>query len=100
MCFREGKSWEQVLPQFDAVLEEYVYEKLWSELSGKDKEILRKMAGLPEMKVGTIREELGLSSNNFTVYRSRLIRKGILIASGRGYLDFALPRFREFILRQ
>lgn len=100
LCFKTGKSWEEILPQFDAVLEEYVYEKLWGELSYKDKEILCKMAEHEEIKVGTIREELNASPNNFTVYRSRLIRKGILCAPEHGYLDFTLPRFREFLLRQ
>lgn len=100
LCFKTGKDWEGILPQFDAVLEEYVYEKLWSELSLKDKEILSCMAGHGIIKVETIREALNASSNTFTVYRSRLIRKGILYAPDHGYLDFALPRFREFLLRQ
>ena len=100
LCFKSEKKWEEILPQFDAILDEYVYEKLWSELSFKDKEILLKMAEHNERKVGEIRENLRLSSNNFTVYRSRLIRKGILYAPEHGYLDFSLPRFREFILRQ
>lgn len=100
LCFKNGKSWQEILPQFDALLEEYVYEKLWSELSYRDKEILSKMAEEAETKVGKIREKLGLTSNSFTVYRTRLIRKGILYAPDHGYLDFTLPRFREFILRR
>lgn len=99
LCFKSGRLWEDILPQFDAVLEEYVYEKLWSELSFKDKNILTVMAEEPETKISIIRENLMLSSNNFTVYRSRLIRKGIVYAPEHGHLDFVLPRFREFILR-
>ncbi len=33
-------------------------------------------------------------------YRDKLIKKGLLNKVGWGKLDFALPRFREYVLMQ
>ena len=32
---------EDIMPEYDQYLDEYVYSKIWAELSPKDKEILR-----------------------------------------------------------
>ena len=100
LCFRDEKLWREELAQFDAILEEYVYEKIWSGASVKDQNILRAIADSGETKVQEIRKSLNLTANEFTVYRSRLIRKGIIYSPAYGCVDFALPRFREFVLRQ
>ncbi len=51
------------------------------------------------MQINKIRESGNITSGTFSVYRKRLIKKGIVYAPNYGYLDFVLPRFREFILR-
>ena len=33
LCWRNEAEWTEVLPEYSQYLEEYVYEKLWSELS-------------------------------------------------------------------
>ena len=45
-------------------------------------------------------EKLSLDKENISQYRDRLLKKGILINTGWGKLDFALPRFREYIKLQ
>ncbi|MBP5216533.1 MAG: hypothetical protein J6038_01705 [Bacilli bacterium] len=40
---------------------------------------------------------LEMKASEFAPYRSRLIEKGILVSAQRGTIDFALPRFREFV---
>ena len=100
ICFRDQCSWKEAIPQYDAILEEFVYEKIWSELSMKDREIVKTLASSDSGKVADLREVLHISSNAFPVYRTRLIRKGIVISASYGNLDFALPRFREFVCRQ
>ena len=40
LCFKHNTGWHNVLPEFSQYLEEYVYEKIWSELSKGDKELL------------------------------------------------------------
>lgn len=44
LCFKHNTGWHNVLPEFSQYLEEYVYEKIWSELSKGDKELLVAMA--------------------------------------------------------
>ena len=79
-------------------LEEYVYEKIWSELSAKDREILYLLANHPSGKVMELREMLNLKPNEFGPYRDRLIRKGLIDGSVRGQISFALPFFSEYVL--
>ena len=81
-------------------LEDYVYEKIWSERSQKDQAVLAAMSSASSGKVDNIRGQVGMSSNSFTTYRSRLMRKGLIISPSYGTLRFALPRFREFVRRQ
>lgn len=100
LCFSTGKPWQDLLPQYDALLEEYVYEKIWSESSARDKLVMKGIASTASDEVRDIRATLGLASNEFTVYRSRLIRKGVVTAPEYGHVAFTLPRFREFVFRQ
>lgn len=99
LCWINKKKWDQLIPQYDTYLEEYVYDKIWSELSPKDKDVLYAMSGKPRSKVNEIRNILQMSSNGFTVYRNRLLRKGVVYSPEYGSLAFPLPRFREFVKR-
>jgi DNA-binding MarR family transcriptional regulator len=78
-------------------MEELVYEKIWFELSSKEKEIIALLIGKPEVKIMEIRENLSLSSGEMSVYRDRLKKKGIIDTSKHSYISFALPRFGEII---
>ncbi|MCM1125400.1 MAG: KAP family NTPase [Lachnospiraceae bacterium] len=91
---------EEILPEYDQYLEEYVYGKIWSELSGLDRKILVEMAVNKETKVKKIRDGAGLKSEQFAVYRDRLKRKGILDTRKYGEVSFILPRFAEFVRMQ
>ncbi len=95
---REEKTIEEILPEYDQYLEEYVYSKIWSEVSLKDQEVLIAMSRSGETKVKNIREKIGMTSEQFSVYRDRLKRKGILDTRTYGEVSFALPRFAEFIM--
>ncbi len=92
------KTIEQILPEYDQYLEEYVYGKIWSELSEWDRKILIEMSVSGETKVKNIRNSIGMKSELFSVYRERLKRKGILNTGKYGEVSFALPRFAEFVL--
>jgi ribosomal protein L20A (L18A) len=97
LCWKNKAKWTEMLDEYSQYLEEYVYEKLWSELSAQDKVVLRAMSESESRKVEAIRAKAGKNSSNFSVYRNRLIKKGIIISTEYGYLEFALPRFREFV---
>lgn len=51
-------------------------EKIWQELSAIEKDILIAMTQIKSKKVKDILEVLNSKSNDFSVYRTRLIRKG------------------------
>lgn len=93
----EQKSVEDILPVYDQYLEEYVYSKIWSEMSELDKKIVYEMAASGETRIKNIRERLKMSSEQFSVYRDRLKRKGVVNCAQYGHLTLALPRFEEFV---
>lgn len=79
-------------------LDEYVYEKIWSELSRGDRRIAYGIANTSTGKISEIRTFLQMETNQFNPYRKRLIRKGLLNGDERGYVRFTLPMFEKFVL--
>ncbi|MCQ2522056.1 MAG: ATP-binding protein [Lachnospiraceae bacterium] len=100
LCFKYKQPYTEVLADFDEMLEEYVYDKIYSELSELDIKVLQALCESDSGKVDELRHIAGMESNKFTVYRKRLIKKGIISNPHYGYLEFTLPRFKEFLLRQ
>lgn len=94
------KDIEDILPEYDQYLEEYVYAKIWSELSELDKKILTEISISGENKVKLLRERLRMKSELFSVYRERLKRKGVIDTREYGKIGLALPRFEEFVKMQ
>lgn len=92
------KSLGDILPEFDQYMEEYVYSKIWSELSEWDKKIVYVMSENGITKIKDIRDSLQMKSELFSVYRERLKRKGVVDARQYGHLSLALPRFDVFVL--
>ena len=98
-CEKNG-DFNAALPTFKQSLEEFVYEKIWSELSKTDKDVLVAMAEDGTGQVSSIREKLGYDTNHFNPYRMRLIRKGIIEGETNGHVSFCLPLFDEFVLER
>ncbi len=78
-------------------LEEYVYDKIWSELSEKDKKILFGISKTASKKISDIRKKIGLESNEFAPYKKRLIRKGV-VTDEEGFAKLSLPLFDDYII--
>ena len=95
-CFEYREDEERALQEAKDYLYEFAYRKIWSELSGKDREVLSAAAGVLSGCVCDIREKLGMTSNQFNPYRDRLIKAGILLGKEKGRLEWALPFFGEF----
>ena len=91
------KTYEKIMPVFDHMLQEYVYEKVWNELSLIERNIICYVAKNENVRIKDIRENLKMDSDKFTVYRSRLIKKGIIKSEGYGTISICLPRFEEYI---
>lgn len=94
------KDIDDILPEYDQYLEEYVYGKIWSELSQLDKKILTEISLSGESRVIRLRERLDMKSELFSVYRERLKRKGVIDTREYGKIRLALPRFAEFVNMQ
>lgn len=98
LLWQADGNYANLVPTFRQYLEERSYEKIWSELSEKDRKIAAAVAHTKSGSREEIRQYLGIRDNELNPYRKRLIRKGILDGSRRGFLTFVLPFFREFIL--
>ena len=96
LCYKQEKKYKEILFEFDAYLGDYVYDKIWSELSEKDRDVCIALANSETGKVEEIRKITELKPNQLSVYRDRLMKRGIIKSSQYGYLEFTLPRFDVF----
>ena len=98
LCFKkkENETLEDILSKLKSELFAYSYEKIWEEMTEMD----RFLAGLLTEKEEYKREEvlklMGEKSGSYSMYRDRLIKRGIL-NSRQGYISLALPYFGEYI---
>ena len=88
---------KEVLIQYDEALSHYVYKKIWSELSEKDKWYMSFIAKKDCMPVAELLELTKQKKNEFSQYRIRLRDKGLIDVQTRGMIKCRLPRFDEFI---
>lgn len=95
LCYESKKDYVDELVRFDYYLNEYVYNKIWSELSEKDKSLVIAIAN-SDNTTENVMHLANMKKNEFSVYRDRLIKKGIVNGKIRGQLSFTLPRFKEF----
>ncbi|MBR5376402.1 MAG: ATP-binding protein [Lachnospiraceae bacterium] len=95
--WKNGKDPGKALPQVKQYLEDYVYEKLWSEMSEGDKKLAYGVAGSGNGKAKDIKTISGMSDNEYSVYRDRLVKRGILDGRTHGYVEFTLPMFEEYV---
>ena len=75
------------MPEYDQYLQEYVYDKIWHDLSDRDREVLHVLSGSETMRVKDILTELNVNSSQFSTYRDRLIKKGLIDTSRYGYIS-------------
>ena len=85
LTWNHSGHYEVVIDEYEQYLSEFVYDKIWSELSQKD-------------RIVAIREHLGMETNEFNPYRKRLIKKGIVSGETRGYVFFTLPLFERYVI--
>lgn len=94
--------------EYRGELIKYSYNKLWSELSEKDKLIVISLVNLNADDVKVKRADVinyinengeNITSSVFNKYRERLLGKGIISTSGNkeGLIWLPLPQFGEFI---
>ena len=98
----DSDTLEDILDEYESELIIYSYNKIWSELSSRDIELIKAMVELSN-GVMAERSELikttGFSSSMMNRYQTRLREKGILdtTSAGHGKYSFALPLFADFV---
>lgn len=100
LTWNAGGDYTKVIDTYKQYLEDYVYDKIWSELSPMDRTVVEGIASAETGRILDIRKKLNMTSNQFNPYRTRLIRKGIVDGAQRGILKFILPMFKEFVIEQ
>ena len=98
LTWNHSGHYEAVIDEYEQYLREFVYDKIWSELSQKDRIVTRGIAETESGKIKEIREHLGMETNEFNPYRNRLIKKGIVSGETRGYIFFTLPLFERYVI--
>ena len=96
--WEHGRVDERALADYKQYLDDYAYEKIWSELSENDRVLAYGIACSREGKVAEVRQVIGWETNQFNPYRDRLIKRGIVDGSTRGYVRFTLPLFERYVL--
>ena len=97
LTWNANGDYNSILSEYEQYLSEFVYDKLWSELSIKDRLVAKAIVDTDSKIIKDIRELLNMSTNEFNPYRQRLIKKGIVDGCKRGYLYFTLPLFENYI---
>lgn len=95
----EGK-YQSVENEYQQYLEEFVYDKIWMELSKGDKKLAYGIASSSTGETSEIRNIAGINSSTYSVYRNRLLQKGIVEASEYGKLQFTLPLFDKMVMNK
>ncbi len=94
LLFNNGVD-ANILDEYDAKLIQNSYLLTWEKLTPKEKEFLIALSESNTNK--KIQEKLKINNGNFQTYKKRLIDKGLIVSKERGEVDFALPRFKNFV---
>jgi hypothetical protein len=87
---------EDITPDLKAELFAYSYEKIWEELTQADRFLVRLLADKNEYKREEVLKLMGDRAGNYSMYRDRLIKRGLL-ESRQAYISLALPFFADYI---
>lgn len=97
LYFKNSKHEEldRIISDLREELFAYSYEKIWEEMSEGDRSFCKCLVDKEENTREDILKKLD-KPNNYSVYRSRLLKKGI-IRNKTKTISFALPFFAEYI---
>ena len=98
VCYWENRDQgiDKVLAKFDELLDDYVYKKIWSDLTAKERDIVLAIQG-EEEKVGVICSKANISNGTFSKYKEKMMAAVIIEATKYGYVSLILPRFYEVV---
>jgi len=92
----DGADIKNIISELKSELFSYSYEKIWEELSPKDKAFVMVMNEERPYKREEMLKLLGKDADKYSVYRDRLLKRGIIIAK-QGYIELNPPFFSEYV---
>ena len=92
--YKDNPDMTKILNKLDEMLDDYVYRKIWADLTDNEKKIVLAITH-DNTRTAEICESADIKPNSFSQYRTKLIRKGLLVSGGYGNNSLALPRFNE-----
>ena len=93
---KDTEELEDIIPKLKTELFAYSYEKIWEELTEMDRFLASLLIDKEEYKREEVLKLMGEKSRSYSMYRDRLIKRGIL-NTRQGYISLALPYFAEYI---
>ena len=93
---KSEESLSDILPDFKTELFAYSYEKIWEEMTEADRFLASLLVEKNEYKREEVLRKMGDRAGNYSMYRDRLIKRGIL-ESRQAYVSLALPYFADYI---
>ncbi len=98
LCFRkkEDETIDDIIYNLKSELFAYSYEKIWEEMTDMDRFLAHLLVNKEEYKREEVLILMKDKAKNYSMYRDRLIKRGIL-HSRQGYISLALPFFADYI---
>jgi hypothetical protein len=93
---KKNETLEDIIPDLRAELFAYSYEKIWEELTETDRFLAGLLTDKDEYKREEVLKLMGDRAGNYSMYRDRLIKRGLL-ESRQAYISLALPFFADYI---
>ena len=93
---KNTKSLSDIISELKAELFAYSYEKIWEEMTQADRFLASLLCEKEEYKREEVLKLMEEQAGNYSVYRDRLIKRGILSAR-QAYVSLALPFFADYI---
>ncbi len=85
-----------LIPELKAELFAYSYEKIWEEMTEADRFLVSLLTEKAEYKREEVLKLMGDRAGNYSMYRDRLLKRGILEAR-QAYISLALPYFADYL---
>lgn len=97
--FSKYRKISKIYNELDQYLSIYVYDKIWSKLPNNEKEYLKVFKN-EIASTESIVNSVPFDEKSSSVYRDRLIKRGLIAATEYGKVRLVLPRFEIFISKQ
>ena len=92
-----NRDYKKVIDEVKMYLEECVYNKIWTELSQGDKKFVWGVVSSGSGKANDIKSFLGMNNGEYSVYRNRLLKSGLINGDEYGKVSINLPFFDAFV---